>query len=105
MVQKDYAACMNIVDAKRALSMRKKYGHMKASKAVLPLTITLLTIFIVFFSFIKHNSPHNTMLLPESSNYQKNRIPPKPEERWRYIKELENSQVSIHMPTIRIMVK
>ncbi|MGL4861136.1 MAG: cell division protein FtsN, partial [Enterobacteriaceae bacterium] len=42
--------------------------------------------------FIAHNSPNKTPVL-QGTHPDNNGIPPKPEERWSYIKELENRQV------------
>jgi cell division protein FtsN len=66
---------------------------------VLALAVALLVVFIGGLYFITHNKPDDTQLLPVHSSRPGNGLPPKPEERWRYIKELENRQIGVQTPT------
>ncbi|GAK29827.1 cell division protein [Serratia liquefaciens FK01] len=66
---------------------------------MLALAVALLVIFVGGLYFITHNKPDDVPLLPAHSNRPGNGLPPKPEERWRYIKELENRQIGVQTPT------
>lgn len=99
MAQKDYVSRGRAAGAKRKTPSRKKRSSPKVSKTVLALAVALLVIFIGGLYFITHNKPDDVPLLPVHSNRPGNGLPPKPEERWRYIKELENRQIGVQTPT------
>lgn len=103
MAQKDYVSRgvsrKHVAGARHKPSNRKKLGFTKVSKVVLALAVSLLVIFINGRYFITHNKPNNLPLLPKPNNCPSNNLPPKPEERWRYIKELENRQIGVQSPT------
>ncbi|CAI2017546.1 cell division protein FtsN [Serratia proteamaculans] len=99
MAQKDYVSRGRAAGAKRKTPSRKKRSSPKVSKTVLALAVALLVIFIGGLYFITHNKPDDTPLLPVHSSRPGNGLPPKPEERWRYIKELENRQIGVQTPT------
>lgn len=63
------------------------------------LAVALLVVFVGGLYFITHNKPGELPLLPNHDPRTGNGLPPKPEERWRYIKELENRQIGVPMPT------
>ncbi|AOV95536.1 cell division protein FtsN [Edwardsiella hoshinae] len=63
------------------------------------LALAVLATFAGGLYFLTQHKPDSDTLLPEASPHPKNGLPPKPEERWRYIKELENRQVGVTMPT------
>ncbi|KEY57206.1 cell division protein FtsN [Serratia sp. DD3] len=63
------------------------------------LAVALLVVFIGGLYFITHNKPGDAPLIPSHGNHPANSLPPKPEERWRYIKELENRQIGVQSPT------
>ncbi|SUP83131.1 cell division protein FtsN [Yersinia pseudotuberculosis] len=67
--------------------------------AVMALAVALLVVFVGGLYFITHNKPGELPLLPNHDPRTGNGLPPKPEERWRYIKELENRQIGVPMPT------
>ncbi|AML56409.1 Cell division protein FtsN [Serratia rubidaea] len=69
------------------------------SKTVVALAVALLVIFAGGLYFITHNKPDDEPLSPAHSSRPGNGLPPKPEERWRYIKELENRQTGVQTPT------
>jgi len=58
-----------------------------------------LITFIGGLYFIAHNKSEEAIILPSHGNHSNNGLPPKPEERWRYIKELENRQIGVQTPT------
>lgn len=99
MAQKDYVSRGHVAGARHKPSSRKKRGSTKVSKTVLALATALLVIFISGLYSITHNKPNSVPLLPTPNNRPSNNLPPKPEERWRYIKELENRQISVQTPT------
>lgn len=63
------------------------------------LAVALLVVFVGGLYFITHNKPGELPLLPNHDPRTGNGLPPKPEERWRYIKELENRQIGVPTPT------
>jgi cell division protein FtsN len=93
VAQKDYVSRGRAAGAKRKTPSRKKRSSPKVSKTVLALAAALLVVFIGGLYFITHNKPDDAPLLPAHGNRPGNGLPPKPEERWRYIKELENRQL------------
>lgn len=99
MAQKDYVSRGRAAGAKRKPPSRKKRSSPKVSKTVLALAVALLVIFVGGLYFITHNKPDDVPLLPAHTNRPGNGLPPKPEERWRYIKELENRQIGVQTPT------
>lgn len=58
----------------------------------------VLVTFIGALYFITHHKKEESEALP-GHKVTGNGLPPKPEERWRYIKELENRQPGVRSPT------
>jgi cell division protein FtsN len=58
----------------------------------------VLVTFIGALYFITHHKKEESEVLP-GHKVTGNGLPPKPEERWRYIKELENRQPGVRIPT------
>jgi cell division protein FtsN len=58
----------------------------------------VLVTFIGALYFITHHKKDESEALP-GHKVTGNGLPPKPEERWRYIKELENRQTGVRAPT------
>jgi cell division protein FtsN len=58
----------------------------------------VLVTFIGALYFITHHKKDESETLP-GHKVTGNGLPPKPEERWRYIKELENRQTGVRAPT------
>ncbi|GDX07777.1 cell division protein FtsN [Buttiauxella sp. A111] len=58
----------------------------------------VLVTFIGALYFITHHKKDESETLP-GHKVTGNGLPPKPEERWRYIKELENRQTGVRSPT------
>jgi len=69
------------------------------SKTMVVLAVAVLVVFIGGLYFITHNKPEDAAILPTHPVRPGNGLPPKPEERWRYIKELENRQMGVSTPT------
>lgn len=63
------------------------------------LAVAVLVTFAGGLYFIAHNKPEESPVLPHQNVGKGNGLPPKPEERWRYIKELENRQLGVTAPT------
>lgn len=66
---------------------------------MIALAVAVLITFIGGLYFIAHNKTEEAVILPSHGNKTGNGLPPKPEERWRYIKELENRQIGVQSPT------
>lgn len=98
MAQKDYVG-RGRSGAQRKKPSRKKSRSPRVSTTVVALAVALLVMFAGGLYFITHNQPDETPLLPTHHNRPGNGLPPKPEERWRYIKELENRQLGVQTPT------
>lgn len=96
MAQRDY------VGRGQTSTRRKKTTKSKNKKAAkgLPLTtlivaIAIVALFIGGLYFITHNKKEAAQIAPAiTGQHPANNLPPKPQERWQYIKELENRQVS-----------
>ncbi len=99
MAQRDYVGRGRSGAARRKTPSRKKRSSPKVSKTVVALAVALLVVFIGGLYFITHNKPEDAPLLPAHGTRPGNGLPPKPEERWRYIKELENRQIGVQSPT------
>lgn len=65
---------------------------------MIALAVAVLVTFAGGLYFIAHNKPDESPVLPHQGT-KGNGLPPKPEERWRYIKELENRQIGVASPT------
>lgn len=99
MAQRDYVGRGRSGAARRKTPSRKKRSSPKVSKTVVALAVAILVVFIGGLYFITHNKPDETPMLPTHGTRPGNGLPPKPEERWRYIKELENRQIGVKTPT------
>ncbi|WP_049616919.1 cell division protein FtsN [Yersinia rohdei] len=98
MAQRDYVS-RGRSGARRKSTSRKKSSVPAVSKTVMALAVALLVVFVGGLYFITHNKPGELPLLPSHDPRTGNGLPPKPEERWRYIKELENRQMGVSTPT------
>ena len=58
----------------------------------------VVVAFIGGLYFITHHKKEESEAL-QASKVAGNGLPPKPEERWRYIKELESRQPGVRAPT------
>lgn len=98
MAQRDYVS-RGRSGARRKSTSRKKRSAPAVSKTVVALAVALLVVFVGGLYFITHNKSGELPLLPSHDPRTGNGLPPKPEERWRYIKELENRQIGVPTPT------
>ncbi|EJG2195925.1 cell division protein FtsN [Klebsiella oxytoca] len=103
MAQRDYVRRSQPASSRRkksnSRSSRNKQGGLSAvSPAMVAIAAAVLVAFIGGLYFITHHKK-------EEAEAQQNRqaagngLPPKPEERWRYIKELESRQPGVRAPT------
>jgi len=58
----------------------------------------VVVAFVSALYFITHRKVEEIDVIP-GHKVTGNGLPPKPEERWRYIKELENRQTGVRTPT------
>ncbi len=63
------------------------------------LAAAVLITFLSGLYLITHNKSEDAVIVPNSGKNTGNGLPPKPKERWRYIKELENLQIGVQSPT------
>ncbi|EIC83701.1 cell division protein FtsN [Serratia sp. M24T3] len=69
------------------------------SKTVVAIAVAVLVVFVGGLYFISHKKMEEAEILPTHAVRPGSGLPPKPEERWRYIKELENRQMGVQTPT------
>ncbi|ORM62533.1 cell division protein FtsN [Pantoea rodasii] len=62
------------------------------------LAVAVLVTFAGGLWFISHHKKEEIEVIP-NHKANGNGLPPKPEERWKYIKELENRQITVPTPT------
>lgn len=62
------------------------------------LAVAVLVAFVGCLWFLANHKKEDTPVIP-NHKATGNGLPPKPEERWRYIKELENRQIGVPTPT------
>ncbi|MBB3308113.1 cell division protein FtsN [Enterobacter sp. Sphag1F] len=62
------------------------------------LAVAVLVTFAGGLWFISHHKKEEIEVIP-NHKANGNGLPPKPEERWKYIKELENRQITVPSPT------
>ncbi|XOD70097.1 MAG: hypothetical protein ACMUEK_00100 [Sodalis sp. (in: enterobacteria)] len=83
-------------------NFKKKHSLTPTSKTMYGLGVSVLIMFIGFLYFIAHNKSNEMMIMPNHTEKSGCGIPPKPQERWRYIKKLENRQLGIQ-PTPEVI--
>ncbi|ARD39763.1 cell division protein FtsN [Edwardsiella ictaluri] len=101
MAQRDYVSRGRASGAKRKSNSRgkKRRSGSGVSRTMMVLALAVLATFAGGLYFLTQHKPGGDVLLPVASQHPKNGLPPKPEERWSYIKELENRQVGVTAPT------
>ncbi|WP_413736574.1 cell division protein FtsN [Sodalis sp. RH21] len=99
MAQRDYVGRGKTNTRRKKTNSRKKRTSSGISKTMIALAAAVLITFIGGLYFIAHNKAEEAVILPSHGNHTSNGLPPKPEERWRYIKELENRQIGVQTPT------
>lgn len=101
MAQRDYVGRGRSTGTRRkkpAGRSKKSKGGSGTSKLMIVLAVAVLVTFAGGLWFISHHKKEETPVIP-NHKANGNGLPPKPEERWKYIKELENRQVTVPSPT------
>lgn len=94
-----YAAANRHLRGEKKSTSRKKQRNLPAvSPAMVAIAAAVLVTFIGGLYFITHHKKEESETL-QSQKVTGNGLPPKPEERWRYIKELESRQPGVRAPT------
>lgn len=100
MAQKDYVGRGRSTGTRRKKSnsrSKKRNGGSGVSKIMIGLAVAVLVTFVGGLWFIAHHKKEETPVIPDHKA-NGNGLPPKPEERWKYIKELENRQITVPTP-------
>ncbi|MEG5843260.1 cell division protein FtsN [Enterobacter mori] len=100
MAQRDYVRRGQPAPSRRKKSSSKsKQRNLPAvSPAMVAIAAAVLVAFIGCLYFITHHKKEESEAL-QGNKVAGNGLPPKPEERWRYIKELESRQPGVRAPT------
>ena len=100
MAQKDYVGRGRSTGTRRKKSnsrSKKRSSGSGVSKLMVVLAAAVLITFVGGLWFIAHHKKEEVPVIPDHKATG-NGLPPKPEERWRYIKELENRQIGVPIP-------
>ncbi|UVK77737.1 MAG: cell division protein FtsN [Sodalis sp. Fse] len=96
MAQRDYVGHRKFLGVRRKKTKgKKKYLFSGILKTMITLMVAGLIAFISGLYFIAHNRLEEAVIVPPCGKHTGIGLPPKPEERWRYIKELENRQIGV----------
>ncbi|ADU71154.1 cell division protein FtsN [Pantoea sp. At-9b] len=101
MAQRDYVGRGRSTGTRRKKSTgrsKKSKGGSGTSKLMIVLAAAVLVTFAGGLWFISHHKKEESPVIPDHKATG-NGLPPKPEERWKYIKELENRQLTVPTPT------
>ncbi|MFB5082151.1 cell division protein FtsN [Enterobacter sp. 10-1] len=103
MAQRDYVRRSQPASSRRkksnTRSSRNKQSSLPAvSPTMVAIAAAVLVAFIGGLYFITHHKKEEAEAL-QNRQVAGNGLPPKPEERWRYIKELESRQPGVRAPT------
>ncbi|AYN28157.1 cell division protein FtsN [Buttiauxella sp. 3AFRM03] len=100
MAQRDYVRRGQSAGTRRKKSSTrsKQRSLPSVSPTMVAIAAAVLVTFIGALYFITHHKKDESETLP-GHKVTGNGLPPKPEERWRYIKELENRQTGVRSPT------
>ncbi|MCW9440139.1 cell division protein FtsN [Klebsiella oxytoca] len=103
MAQRDYVRRSQPASSRRKKSnsrssRNKQSGLSAVSPAMVAIAAAVLVAFIGGLYFITHHKKEEAEAL-QNRQAAGNGLPPKPEERWRYIKELESRQPGVRAPT------
>lgn len=101
MKTKDYVSRGHVVAAVRRKALNyKKRNSTKFCKPIWVLVTTLLVMFMIGIYCIMQKKRNAIPFLLKPSSHIVNVLPPTPKERWRYIKELENTHMNINTLSI-----
>lgn len=99
MAQRDYVRRTQSTGTRRKKTIsRKTQRRSSVSPAMVIIAAAVVVAFVSALYFITHRKADEIEVIP-SHKVTGNGLPPKPEERWRYIKELENRQLGVRTPT------
>lgn len=101
MAQKDYVGRGRSTGTRRKKSPRrgkKTKSGSGTSKLMIVLAVAVLVTFAGGLWFLAHHKKEDVPVITDHKA-NGNGLPPKPEERWKYIKELENRQVTVPTPS------
>ncbi|QMR45973.1 cell division protein FtsN [Citrobacter freundii] len=100
MAQRDYVRRGQPAPSRRkkSTSRNKQRNTPAVSPAMVAIAAAVLVTFIGGLYFITHHKKEESETL-QNQKVTGNGIPLKPEERWRYIKELESRQPGVRAPT------
>ncbi|MDG1640553.1 cell division protein FtsN [Klebsiella huaxiensis] len=103
MAQRDYVRRSQPASSRRKKSntrssRNKQSGLSAVSPTMVAIAAAVLVAFIGGLYFITHHKKEEAEAL-QNRQAAGNGLPPKPEERWRYIKELESRQPGVRAPT------
>ena len=99
MAQRDYIRRAQSTGTRRKkTTSRKTQRRSSVSPAMVVIAAAVVVAFISALYFITHRKAEEIEVIP-GHKVTGNGLPPKPEERWRYIKELENRQPGVRTPT------
>ncbi|MBD2809321.1 cell division protein FtsN [Xenorhabdus sp. Vera] len=103
MAQRDYVS-RGRTNPRQKSTGKKKNQSQGLPKTTLAVAVALVVVFIGGLYFIVQNKKESVQNEPQPSHQTKGHgLPPKPEERWSYIKELENrpvNETSIQDPAV-----
>ncbi|WP_406701544.1 cell division protein FtsN [Sodalis sp.] len=100
MAQRDYVGHGKSSGTwRKTTNRKKKRSSFGTSKTMIALAVAVLIMFVSGLYFIAHNKSDEAVIVPNCGKNAGSGLPPKPEERWRYIKELENRQIGVQSPT------
>ncbi|MGJ0129552.1 cell division protein FtsN [Pantoea sp. RHCKP32] len=100
MAQKDYVGRGRSTGTRRKKSPsrgKKSKGGSGISKLMIVLAVAVLVTFAGGLWFLAHHKKEDVPVITDHKA-NGNGLPPKPEERWKYIKELENRQITVPTP-------
>ncbi|MCS3434184.1 cell division protein FtsN [Klebsiella sp. BIGb0407] len=99
MAQRDYVRRAQSTGARRKkTTSRNTQRRSSVSPAMVVIAAAVVVAFVSALYFITHRKAEEIEVIP-GHKVTGNGLPPKPEERWRYIKELENRQPGVRTPT------
>lgn len=99
VAQRDYVRRAQSTGTRRKKNTsRKKQQRSSVSPTMVAIAAAVVVAFVGALYFITHRKAEEIDVIP-SHKVTGNGLPPKPEERWKYIKELENRQPGVLTPT------
>lgn len=99
MAQRDYVRrAQSTAPRRKKTTSRKTQRRSSVSPVMVVIAAAVVVAFVSALYFITHRKADEIEVIP-GHKVTGNGLPPKPEERWRYIKELENRQPGVRTPT------